>query len=350
MATQFITNLERNTPWLSSEINSIIAEVDTHAVEVSLIRDPEGEAYTFFRATLYEYDARVEITEVGRMIENEMLRQDIRESAFACVVDGAQMDFYVVYCEAILNSDFNLEESFYSTQQVRLVHDNSAIILSHANHGILPYRIKVAGTDADGKLVAVEKEVVRNLSNGSASFAVREIINWATESGISQVGYFAISLRDAQVICFLVHDPFFLTFQFRNVFNAPEYIDVVGTVKQKSKVEREIAVCSGVARQYDYRTERTYEVSTGALHRDEARAIESLIFSRSVNIMCREGAVPVIITDHTVEQDNDDNELCSIKFTFRFVDERLTYTAQEIETMSPCRTNIFTEQFTEEFA
>ena len=58
----------------------------------------------------------------------------------------------------------------------------------------------------------------------------------------------------------------------------------------------------------------------------------------------------IIVTDHTIETDNSDESLPSIKFTFRFVGNRPVITESDMGALMPSSTHIFSQEFTAEFA
>lgn len=358
MATNFLTSLSSDYPELTCNINSIRAQTDKVKVTATLVRDPEGEIDEFFSTTLYAYNGTVELVDVGKLIEERFREKNvIGTSMMACIIDDVQLDFNVQYCEVLMNTDFDLQEGFYTCAPVQIVHRDSVVNLGHWNNGHRKYRVQVVGIGPDGEVATIEREFTRSIYSKTVSFSVYEILRWAlnqteyeTDDAIAKVSYFSISHENAQKIFYLVDDPFFLTFYFRNIFNIHEYLDVVGTVKQKTKVDREIAICSGSARQYDQKTERTYEVTTGPLTIDEARAIEQLIMAHDVDLVCNDDFYKILITDHTIEQDNDDSTLTSIKFTFRFASERVKFTSDEVQALSPSRSSIFSQEFTAEFA
>lgn len=358
MATKFLTSLSSDYPELTCNINSIRAQTDKVKVTATLVRDPEGEIDEFFSTTLYAYNGIVELVEVGKLIEERFREKNtLGTTMMACVIDGVQLDFNAQYCEVLMNYDFDLRDGFYTIAPTQIVHRHSVIRLSHWDNGHRKYRVQVVGIGPDGEVATIEREFTRSQGTDFVSFSVSEILRWAlnqtdyeTDDAISKVSYFSISYENAQKIFYLVDDPFYLEFYFRNIFNVYEYLDVVGTVKQKTKVDREIAVCSGYARQYDQKTERTYEVTTGPLTIDEARAVEQLIMSHDVELCCSDDFYKVLITDHTIEQDNDDSTLTSIKFTFRFASERVKFTSDEVSALAPSRSSIFSQEFTAEFA
>lgn len=358
MATEFInTYLSSDYPELTCNIGSIKARTDKVKVTAKLVRDPDGEIDEFFSTTLYAFDGVVELVDVGRLIEERFRAKNVRNSMMICTIDGVDLEFVAQYCEALMNVDYDLCNGFYSCAPTQVVHKWSSICLGHWSYGHRNYRVQVVGTGPDGEVATIERDFTRSIYSDCVSFSVYEILKWAlnetdseTDDAISRVSYFAISYEKAQKIFYLVNEPSYLTFNFRNIFNVWEFVDVVGTVKQKTKVDREIAVCSGIARHYDQKTERTYEVTTGSLTLDEAKAIEALVMSHDVQLMGNAQEYDILITDHTLERDNDDSTLCSMKFTFRFASERLQLTESEIDELMTLHTGIFSEQFTAEFA
>lgn len=358
MATVFLTSLSSDYPELTCNINSIRANTNKVKVTASIVRDPEGEIDEFFSTTLYAYNGVVELVDVGKLIEERFREKNIvGTTMMACIIDGIQLDFCVQYCEALMNTDFDLRTGFYTAAPVQIVHRSSMIQLAHWDYGHRRYRVQVVGVGPDGQVATIEREFTRSIGSYEVSFSVYEILRWAlnqteyeTDDAIAKVSYFAISYENAQKIFYLVDEPFFLTFCFRNIFNVREYLDVSGIVKQKTKVDRETAVCSGIVLHYDQKTERTYDVTTGPLTIDEVRAIEQLIMSRDVELCCSDNYYRVLITDHTIEQDNEDSTLTSIKFTFRFASERVKFSSDEVDVLSPSRSSIFSQEFTAEFA
>lgn len=238
-----------------------------------------------------------------------------------------------------------------------VVHRNSAISLAHWNNGSNQYRVQVVGLDRDGNTEAVEKTFTRNAYSNHVSFSVNDILRFAlnqteTETGgtLEKVAYFSISQGPMQKLFYLVDHPFFLTFGFRNMFNAYEYLDVVGVVTRKTKFDRDAAVCSGRVKQYNRSAERTYEVQTGPLTAEQVREVEQLIASRDVQLCTSADDYGVIITDHTIEVDNDDESMASVKFTFRFAGVRPMLIADDMGALMPSRCHIFSHEFTAEFA
>lgn len=357
MATKIINPPSTASPILTSSLYSIQARTDKTKILVEVVRSPDSENDRFFSTTLYPQNGVVELCDIGSLIEEQFrIRQriwDLMEIRF----DGISVRFTAIYCEYRLDPDFDYTQSFLSAAGHSIVHRNSAISLAHLSSGSTEYRVRIVGIDTEGNTALRETTFSRNASSNHVSFSVNEIIRVAlrqadavTGKFLASVSYFAISHGSMQKIFYLLEHPFFLTFGFRNMFNAYEYLDVVGTVSRKTKVDRETAVCSGRTMQYDQTVERTYEVQTGPLTDEQVREVEQLVGSRDIRLCASGHDYDVIITDHSIEIDNDDESLSLIKFTFRFADNRPMLTASDLGALMPSSSHIFSQEFTAEFA
>ena len=357
METTIINPPAQHYPVLTSNLYSIKARTDKTKVLAEIVRDPNGEIDSFFSTTLYPHDDVVELSDIGSLIEERFRTKRRLWDMMEIRIDGVVAEFVALYCEYSLDPDFDYTQSFLCAAGASIVHRNSAISLAHWSDGSNEYRVQIVGIDIEGNTVAVEKTFTRTAYSNHVSFSVDEIIRFALsqtdeEAGesLEKVAYFSISHGSMQKLFYVVDHPFYLTFGFRNMFNAYEYLDVVGVVTRKTKFERDMAVCSGRAKQYNQSVERTYEMQTGPLTVEQIREVEQLIGSRDVQLCASGYDYDVIITDHSIEVDNDDESLSSIKFTFHFVGERPMLIADDMGALMPSRTHIFSHEFTAEFA
>lgn len=352
MSATFLTQFRSDTV-LTSECRDIVASVTSLKVDVRLIYDPAYSDDEFFSATLYAFGGQVTLSDVGTLIEEYFREHDLRTGRIGVEIDGTTISFTALYCEAIMPDEFNPNASFFTTAPSRRVHRDSVIYLTHASHGHNNYRVQVVGLDPEGNTIAIERQFTITPGAKCMSIAAKTIIDWALsgdEAAMAHVAYFSISYDEMQAVFYLVEDPQYITFAFNNIFNSMESLDIVGTVKESTKVSAEEAVCSGKVRRYDRKVERTFEVTTAPLIPEEVSLVEQMVMSHHVDISLGGDAAEVLITDHTLEHDNDDGTLTSLKFKFRFADSRIRFNADEINALCPARTHIFSEQFTAEFA
>lgn len=333
------------------------AQTDKSKVSVEIVRDPDGEADSFFSTTLYPHNGVVELSDIGSLIEARFRTRQRIWDEMEIRFDGVAAEFTALYCDYRLDPEFDHTRCFLCAAGASVVHRNSAISLAHWVDGSDEYLVQIVGLGPDGDPAMFEHTFKRNATSNHVSFSVNEIVDLAlnqtsVETGdvLASVSYFAISHGRMRKVFYLMEHPFFLTFGFRNMFNAYEYLDVVGVVTRKTKYDRETAVCSGVAKQYNQTVERTYEMQTGPLTYEQVRELEQLIGSRDIQLCASANDYDIIITDHSVEVDNDDESLSAIKFTFRFVSERPMMTADDMGALMPSRIHVFSHEFTAQFA
>lgn len=353
MATEFITHIPDDELVASYLIGSIKASTDADKVDVRVIRDIDGDNEEIFSTTLYPFNNVVELTDVDQLIETNFRANDRVTDWILVSFNNVNIEFQVLYCSFDLGPDFNPVSRFWTTSATALVHKGSVVAIPYAFANPADLLVKVVGLGNDGYIAMVERTIERTPQSRCVFLSVDAVINFAiheAEAPLAKVSYFSISYGRLQKIFYLMDDPFFLSFKFRNIFNAIEYIDVAGKLKRKTVAERDTAVCNGVCSHYDRSVNRTYEVETGPLTADQASAIEQLILSHKTWLCANAADHDILITDHTCEADNDDDSLTSMKFTFRFTGNRPSLLDFETDALFPFSSNIFTKEFTPEFA
>jgi len=357
MATEFLTAISDGDYMLTSRLDTIRARTDKPKVPVRVIRDPDGDVDEFFSTTLYPFNGIVELSAIGKLIEERFRSLGRTVDMMSVEVDGVALDFTAFYCTHMLNSDFDCRGCFWTKAATAIVHRSSMVCLSHFDTGSTTYHVKVVGVNPDGSVGMVEKDFQRSPYSDYLSFSVDDIIRYGlnqtaddTGGDLVKVSYFAVSYGEIQKIFYVVDDPYFLTFRFKNLFNCTEYVDVVGKVKRKTAISRDIALCGGTSRHYNQVVNLTYEVETGPLTHDQALTLEDLFSSYEVQLMTAPDDYDILITDHTCEVDNDDDNLTTMKFSFRFVGDRSVLLDAEMDALAPSVTHIFSQEFTAEFA
>ena len=355
MDTTIINPLPHLSLVLTSALYSIKASTTNPKVRVEIIRDPAGDSDCFFSTELYSINGIVELSDIGSIIEEQFRLKSRISDIIEIRFDNTSTAFTAVYCEYILDPDFDCTKCFLTASAISMVHRNSPISLSHFSDGSSEYIVNIVGHDRDGIVAAVSRKFIRKNQSLSVSFSVNEIIEAALapaegETPLVSVAYFAITYASFQKIFYVVEHPFFLTFLFRNMFNADEYVDIVCTVTRKTEIDSETAICDGRLQQYDRVVSRTYNVQTGPLTDNQVSEIEQLIASHLIRLCTSDYDFNVIITDHTVEVDNDDETLHSIKFSFRFTDSRPRVVSSDLRSLMPSSSHVFSNEFSAEFA
>lgn len=356
MATSILNPPPVDRPVLTSALYSMQASTDKLKVSVEIVRDPDGYDDCFFSTTMYPYRGIVEISDIGSLIAERLRAVGRSWDMMEIRVDEATAEFTAVYCDYDLDDDFDFSNCFLTAAGISIVHPNSAVSLTHWNNGTNQYVIKIVGLDSDGNTAAVNRLITCSPTATNLTFAVNYIIATATDGSgdtggsLASVAYFVVSYASMRKIFYIVRHPFFLTFGFRNMFNAYEFLDLVGIVRRQTKYDRTSVISYGKIKQYNQTVEQTFEVQTAALTDDQLRAVEQLVGSRAVQLCAASCDYDIIITDHTLEADNDNESLSSVKFTFRFVGEHPVILRDDMGALMPSRTHIFSQQFTTEFA
>lgn len=343
----------------TSNVSSITARTDKVRIDVSLSCENglDGEIETFYSTSLYPFNDVAELSDVGSLVEEYFRRRNKIADLITIAFDGVSIDVHFLYCEYRMPYDFAADKTFFLSSMVQRVHQDSIITIAAVNHGsAFPFVIKAVGhAEADNRLVVVEKSVQQNF-NGVAYFNVADIILWALNKTEDEVGtdlrdvmYFSIEYAGIQKMCYIVPAPAYLTFSFHNAFNVKEFIDVVGVMTTKTNVSRDVAVCNGISKQYDRTIERTYQVQTEALTPDEVKIFEQFIASHHIALWLGNDDFNVIITDHTCEPSSADDSLSTIKFIWRFDDNRPHVFDSLMDGVMPNRRQIFNDTFSPEY-
>lgn len=136
------------------------------------------------------------------------------------------------------------------------------------------------------------------------------------------------------------------SFLFRNMFNSVDWIDITCLTTAKTDVNVSVAELPGKSLLYDRSVEKTFEVITSPLSSSEADFIEQLVESfetyRYVPIGIANGKMgfslkEILITESDISV-SDNNEPQSVKFNWRYADNRLPVVLE-----NPAR--IFTDEY-----
>lgn len=352
MATTILNPPNTDNPILTSELYSLSARTSSISVKVSVIRDPDGDIDEFFDTTLYALDGIVTFSDIGSLIEERLREVNHISDMFEIRFGEASFEFVALYCEYQLDSHFAYEEyrrSFFSPSFTRLVTRDSRIHLAYWDNGQIDFIFRFVGKNNAGEIVSAESVFKLVVGYDTFDLPVSTILTYAPPS-LVEISYFAISFGEAQKMFYLVDDKPCISFEYKNMFNATDYIDIFGSITTKTSVSREEAICSGVTRQYNRIISRTYEVQTGPLTDDQVREFEQLVASHQVLLPNNGHKLPILITDHTVEISDNDEALPSVKFTFRFASNRINITIDNMGALARVAPGIFTKEFTEQFS
>lgn len=340
---------------LTSEARSIGVSTDADSVAVSLTC--KGE--TFFSVDLYAFDGVIELYDPGALVEDFFIRKDLICETVTVKFGSMTRDITFLYCEDVMPPTFNPARDLLLSANARRVHADSQItVAALPKDPYVPFVIKAVGHDSDGNVSSVQ--YANNINLATAKYTiwpVAQIVSIVTgknasmpiENPLADVLFFSVKNGGGMAMFYITPSPAFLTFRFRNIFNVPELLDVEGVMEMKSETSRENARCSGDIVQYDRRTDRTYQITTGPLPSDEVESLVQLISSHSVQIYVDGAFYDVVIDDHTCEDSTDDESLTVIKFTWRFKGRRPVIFNSSMLGISSRASGVFSDEYSPEY-
>lgn len=121
-------------------------------------------------------------------------------------------------------------------------------------------------------------------------------------------------------------------FYYLNCFGVVEHIALPRKTTEKIKSDRSIASVGKTSQFYDISHSKEYEVESGGLTRDECAQVEQMLTSPKVHIPWGwvnavydtdfDALEAILISDYTSEISDSDEKLNTVKFTWRFADNR----------------------------
>lgn len=363
MATTFVQSSFLRRPYaLTSEARSIVVNTDEAKLTVSLTCSGD----TFFTVDLYAYNGQVELFDPGSIVEEYFIAHQLICESVIVQFGPASKAIKFLYCEHVMPEEFDPAGILLLSSKARRVHKDSSFTVAALPLDALTdvqsatFMIKAVGYDNSGNIAVKSIRMSRNITDSIyTTFTVSEIVSKALEPvaviapddplPLKDVMYFSIEYDGRQLMCYITPAPAYLTFRFRNIYNVPELVDVEGSMVTKSETSRQTAKCSGDIVQYDRHTDRTYQVTTGALPADEVESLAQLVSSHSVQLLADGSYHDIVIEEHTCEDSTEDDSLSVVKFTWRFKGRRPVKFNSALLGIQPTRRDIFSDEYSPEY-
>lgn len=311
----------------------------------------------FFEGTFYAYNGVIEVTNLREIIE-ELMRsnafQIFNVAFYIYDMAGNYVDdyaFWVIFSDRVLPMaplDF-VRNSFLTLRKSAIVsreHSYSLHCILEPRESPEVYYYPVIWDAATGKQKAGAEGYGR-LGQSATSckeltigVAPQAIAN-SNQCTVEDVLACTIKVGNRAFTIFYEDAAFMRCLSFKNCFNVWEDFFLRGVTTRKTEVDRQQAVCNGIVQFYDQRDKFTYEFQSTGLPTGELRALEQLITSREVKL----NESPILITDHECEFHDENAELNTIKFTFRYADDR-----QHIEVDELPGDGIFNDKYNHTFS
>lgn len=350
MATTILdTSLAQLPAVPTSALTLLSASTDEPSLHVGLAvgRIP------FFGTDLAAYEGVVEFHDPASLIEEYFREQGYVSRPVTIYFGTETIVVNCIYCEYHLPEGHDFSRSFLSLIYAQRTHAGSMVSLAaDSEDALASATVTARGLDADGSPQSCTFPLQAEVPPDTGTVAIDVdalVMRIREQSGIIDVASFTIDAGIRQKAFFIVKHPEFLTFSYLSAFNVREYIDIPCTMAVKTEVSRDSAFVAGRSTQYNQSVERKYEVTTAPLTREEALAISQLVESRATRLRTGGKEYDVVIDDHTLEPDNDDTSLDSVKFTWRFSTSRPMLFGESLAPLLPPAEGIFTDEFTEQY-
>lgn len=346
MATIFIPSPLDDYP-LTSQIGNISAQTDSSKETVALLNAKTGRV--LFATTLYAFDGNVTMYDISSLIEADLRNAGVSFRNYILQIGSDSIKINPVYCDCVA-PEVDVHNRFLTTMHSQRVYADSW------------YELNTIPNEDDVSLLCLFKE-----TDGSVGSYIIPSENKAFSSGCTRGSFAMVQAalnnelgRDVSLIAvtfrngprsktyYILPGSPDVRFYFRNCFNAFEYMDLRGVIKEKTDVSRELAVCAGRASQYDRKINQTFEFQSEGLTEQESRSISQIVSSHEVYIADGDSVERILVTDQTCDIDNNDESLPTVKLTWRYADSRPHFSKEQIADLH-VEGGIFTKEFTEQF-
>jgi hypothetical protein len=328
---------------LSSQIGDIDIESSHSYVDVKITG---FGGVTILDERYYIYNSHVTLYNIALIFEANMRNSGYTYTDYTVTIstDGADYDtmtLHVLYCDrytvCTLPETF-FTENFLTTLRSRRIASGTAVqlyLLATSGESLAytiayHYRTKSDDTIRTGSFVT---------NSGRTATATSVVTLNITETDIlAQIATSDAELVSYTVTCGQRSATFFIDrnldgarqFAFRNCFNVLEVAQFQGVTTAKTDVDRSVAVVNGVSSFYNQQATKTYEVEVPGLTADESEWVDQLLTSYEVITVVDnpcDSADPlvlatVLITDMTCEMQDGDEKPNSLKFTWRYANDR----------------------------
>ena len=163
---------------------------------------------------------------------------------------------------------------------------------------------------------------------GSLQFTYSSILQAvkAVDANVNEVMSFRIEL-DNRVISYMVSDENaenMKFFYFKNEFGFRETLALPGSTKEVNDYSQSVAVSGHTRIKYDATVEQSFQFQSAALASFLETSVTSLLLAKTLTIWYAVGiAKAIIVTESTWEKSNEIGTVNSVKFTYKFTDDRL---------------------------
>lgn len=333
---------------LSSDLPDITIFTDHEFVDFRLL----AGGYALLEGRYYALDGSTVVSDISSIIEHFLAGNtdnnlfDFKLEAKAGG-DAATANLNVLYCDkstGLFDPEKWLKENFLTLSPFRRLAPDSYINVSWYTTEREGISFRVYATFINDK---GQRDTYQYVKSGNGQIAhingiMSELIYLSDirQKIISAKKIESLTLQSVTVRCGERSATFFIDpaladivpFFYLNCFGVAEQLSLQRTTTEKVKSDRSIATLGKTSCFYDVTTSKEYEVESAALTSDECLQVEQMLTSPSVRIPYGsnvalydtdfDALIPILITDFTSELSDTDEKLNSVKFTWRFAENR----------------------------
>ena len=333
---------------LASDIPDINIFTDHDYVDFRLL----SGGYPLLEGRYYALNGKATVTDISSLVENYLagntdnpLAEFVVEASYDDEL--AEKEFTALYCNVATGmsdpADWLLQNFLTLTKSRRIAPDDFINLMWYAYaKESLAFRVLATYVDAEGNRGTSSYIASGNgiVASGGEVFSqyiyldqVCDTIKNATK--LSAITLLSVTAQcgDRSLTCFVDKSlADIVPFYYLNCFGVPEHISLPRTTTAKVKCDRSVATLSKTSQFYDVTTSKEYEVESGPLTADECLQVEQMFTSPLVRVPLTFGGIifetdfdalyTILITDFTSELSDSDEKLNSVKFTWRYADNR----------------------------
>lgn len=331
-----------NTPVLSYEVGDVGFLTDQDFADFSVYRTSDSDK--LFEARLFPNSEGVcTAWNIGDLISQYMVSHDISFASFTLMeaVTNKSMQVNVLLCSRVFHGS---ENAFIDIVSKHLISSSLAVIPADGRASLYYFRnssqmnvrpLSVYGVLESGEKACASISMLQTVKDGSivgisiSPESVLQKINESAEEDAKFEYISAITVSYGQSDAFshslgsiyISDDQDLIGFEFKNCFGLPETIFFHAEVLPNLSVDSEFASVGHSVVQYDVETSESFKVEASAIHASEWPRVSQFLTSPEI---CEfQSGRRVFLSE--IEQDIGKNydELGSIKFNYRFDDDRL---------------------------
>jgi hypothetical protein len=345
------------SPLFTAQFDNIVITSDDEAVNISIAVDGSQ----IFSQDYFTYNSLITLRNINTLIEqhmreNSLILASVTISTICDSDDPLSKSQTVIFCESLHHAADPvafISANFLTDATSARVPSDAIVSLSAV---LTPSETRSASILATFRSAdeILTTESALSISADSATFApvtFNKQISDLCPAGATLLSATFI-LGDRSFTYYIDDTPIDICLAFHNRFNAPEIIPIHAVTTHKISVDRTLANLGSYSKFYDRLVTKTFDTEAQNLPFSLALHLEQLLSAPFVGLVAtwndiEDGDISslpeILITDFSSDPQPGDDELNTLKFSWRFADTRR-------HAISPISERIFTSPFSNQFS